>query len=114
MVSALLEKETPVQALVLLVAVLTLGHCICWTVRHKQYWFFGIPSIAYLIHLLVFYGYLLYLDVTGDPYNAVFRNSDIVVMWSALLRLQGVLTMLFMLIIAGTCLKVQTWTQQKS
>jgi|WetSurSiteA1Bulk_404760.scaffolds.fasta_scaffold11377_3 hypothetical protein len=102
-----LNPETPIQMLNWLIAFVALVFSIVWTIRHKHIWYFGIPIIALLLHQLAFYSYVITLDVLSD--TLTFRNSDMAIIWSALLRLHGIITACFALIIAGAVERAIPW-----
>jgi hypothetical protein len=57
-------------------------------------WFVIIPLFAYGIHFAIFYGFISFAQLTGH-----ILDNETMTFWSAVLRLQGVMTALVMVFI---------------
>lgn len=95
-----MSAQLSIQALVLLVALVTIGVTAGYWRSHRSQWPYTIPPMTWLVHLVIFYG-LIFARFYGVPASVAdfARNLDYT-FWSAVIRLQaaflilGVMTML--------------------
>lgn len=88
-----------VQIISLVVIFFSLGLCIDMMIKCSKYRLYLVPVLVYLLHVGTFYTLrLLVLNFGLFPdYLLYFSFTD----WSSIVRLQGVTTILFYLIIIG-------------
>jgi len=101
-----------VQSIIWLITLITTIFVLYWTYvarkTRRQFWNITIPQLFYLVNQLVFYSCVLWTRYNGITISELLglgKTAQISELWSALLRLQGTITLLAIAFIVKSYLK---------
>jgi hypothetical protein len=83
-----------IQSMIFIFTIFTFVGISWWGYNHKTCWHLFVPQLAYLLNQFFFYGMILYAAYRGMTFNEYVNNAGAGETWSAILRLQGTVTLL--------------------
>lgn len=90
------------QVVVFIVTILAFGHSLWWMKRlTKSCRVLILPLVFYFAEIIIYYGFILWEEYQFGTSALIFGIPNMGLFVSAVLRLQGIITMLFMVITIG-------------
>jgi len=94
-----------IQIMSLILSLVAFSYCMGWLFVNKALWFVCVPPLVYFLHIILFYSIVISGSLLGRTVLEMtgFISSNL---WSSILRLHGIITMISFLIIAKQFLRV--------
>jgi hypothetical protein len=94
-----------VNLLILIIGVTVTVLSLDLMVRYSRKWYLFLPVVFWALHLTIFYSLVICSVLMGQSLDVLFAIPGLFSWWSILQRLNGVITMLFMIILLSVEIK---------